>query len=193
MTPILNIKKHINLGCAEPPVHEQHLKLMRGIAPLEDWELADLYVKHPEVTNIDARTLDGIPDGFLYTIYASHLLEHISHRDVLEVLSLWYRKLAPNGRCIVNVPDLIWACRQAIRWENGQTLEGVYDQFEGNHGLQSVFYGTHAHGGEFHQAGFTKRSIGHLFLNAGFASVVVEQMYDAHDMGVLIVEGEKIA
>lgn len=185
------MKKHINLGCAEPPIHDQHIRLMQGIAPLEEWELTDLYVKHPEVTTLDATTLDGIPDGFLHTIYASHLLEHISHRDVPEVLSLWYRKLAPNGHCIVNVPDLIWACRQAIRWENGQTLEGVYQQFEGNHGLQSVFYGTHAHMGEHHQAGFTKRSIGHLFLNAGFASVVVEQMYDAHDMGVLIAEGEK--
>jgi hypothetical protein len=185
------MKRHLNLGCAEPPIHEQHIRLMEGIAPLPEWGLVDLYVKHPEVINLDARTLEGIPDGFLYTIYASHLLEHVSHRDVPEVLALWYRKLGADGKLIVNVPDIIWACRQAIRWENGQTLDGVYARFEGNHGLQSVFYGTHAHGGEYHQAGFTKRSLAELFLNAGFQGVSVDQMYDAHDMGVLIAEGEK--
>lgn len=185
------MKKHLNLGCAEPPLHPQHIALMEGIAPLSDWGLVDLYVKHPDVINDDARYLGSISDGSLHTIYASHLLEHISHRDISEVLLLWHKKLTHGGRLIVNIPDLIWVCRQAIRYENGQPLEGVYSTFEGERGLQAIFYGTHSHNGEYHKAGFTKRSITELFGNSGFKNIKVDQFFDAHDMGVLLVEGEK--
>jgi hypothetical protein len=187
----VNVKKHLNLGCAEPPIHPQHIIEMEKIAPLQEWGLVDLYVEHPAITRMDATTLEDVADASLNTIYASHLLEHISHRQIAAVLFTWRKKLVDGGILILNVPDLIWACRQTIKYDTGNFLEGVYDTFEGNNGLQSVFYGTHAHEGEYHKAGFTQRSLEELLTNVGFKDIVIERFVDAHDMGVLFSKCKK--
>lgn len=178
------MKKKLCLGSAEPPIHPQHLQVM---SDYENWQLVDQYVDHPQVMKMDATTLDEVPSDYLQYIYASHLLEHISHRIVPLVLKLWYTKLEQGGRLTINVPDLEWACRQVIKHENMQPLDSsVYTQFEGNNGLQSIFYGTHAHDGEYHKAGFTKTSLKRLLEEVGFKEINIEQIYEAHDMGCLI-------
>jgi predicted SAM-dependent methyltransferase len=185
------IKKHVNLGCAEPPLHPQHITLMENIAPLDEWELVDLYVKHPNITNIDAENLTEIPANYLRTIYCSHLLEHISHRRLNDVLRIWYSKLNFGGRIVINVPDMVWAARQVILYETTGLLNGYYDQWEGEHGLQSVIYGNQAHDGEYHKGGFTASSLTQLLEDVGFKDISIISTFEAHDMGVLIAHGEK--
>lgn len=177
------MKKKLCLGSAEPPIHPQHLEVMKDY---DNWQLVDLYIDHPEVLKMDARTLDLVDDNYLEHIYASHLLEHIPHPELYDVFLTWWNKLAPGGRLTINVPDLTWVARQIIKFENGQLLTGLYCDFEGNHGLQSIVYGTHAHEGERHQAGFTKRSLYEWLEGMGFQKIKIEEVYDAHDMGVLI-------
>lgn len=52
----------------------------------------------------DAQTMAGIPDESFYTVYASHVLEHL--HDPIEALRNWWRILAPGGYLIVQVPHM---------------------------------------------------------------------------------------
>lgn len=177
------------LGCATPPFHEQHIKIMGNV---NDWVWVDKFVKHPEVYNWDAEKLEEVLDGSVEAIYASHLLEHFEHPKLLSILRLWRDKLVDRGEIIINVPDMRWIAEQILRYENGQLIESNhYYEWEGEHGLQQVIFGSHAHPGEGHHAGFTKTSIKELFERAGFQDVIVDQMVDAHDMGVLILKANK--
>ncbi len=45
------------------------------------------------------------PDEYADLIYASHVLEHISHNEVLKVLKEWYRVLKKGGILRLSVPD----------------------------------------------------------------------------------------
>lgn len=183
------MKKKLCLGSAEPPIHPQHLEVMEDY---ENWQLVDLYVNHPKILKMDATKLNEIQDDYLEHIYASHLLEHISHRNIRSVLDLWHKKLQKGGKLTINVPDMEWVARQIIRFENMQPLQSsVYQVFEGNHGLQSVIYGTHAHDGEIHKAGFTKTSLEALLKQSFFKDITICQIYEAHDMGCLIAQAIK--
>lgn len=46
-----------------------------------------------------------VPDGSVAEIRASHVLEHFSHRQALDVLKDWVRALAPGGLLKLAVPD----------------------------------------------------------------------------------------
>lgn len=182
------MKKKLCLGSAEPPIHPQHLQVMNDY---HNWQLVDLYVDDPEVMKMDAKTLDEVPDNYLDHIYASHLLEHIPHVELYSVFSVWKEKLGEGGILTINVPDLAWTARQILKFEAGQLLTGVYSDFEGDRGLQSILYGTHAHEGERHQSGFTRRSLYEWLEGMGFKKIKIEEVEDAHDMGVLIARCQK--
>ena len=174
----------LNIGCAMPPLHPQHLAIMQ---PFEEWTLVDKYIDHPDVKKWDAEVLSEVREEACDIIYSSHLLEHISHTKVPAMLNLWYRKIKHGGKLIINVPDLAWVAGQILKYENGGFLEGVFNTFEGDRGLQSIVYGTHSHEGEYHKAGYTKSSITKLLSDAGFKDIKVEQFVDAHDFGILFV------
>ena len=179
----------LNLGCGPLPLHPQHLQIMQEP---EEWTLVDLYVKHPLIKNWDASHLTEVDDGSVSHIYSSHTLEHLSHRQVPIILKHWWNKLKKGGIITLNVPDLVWACKQIMRYENMQPLtSGVYTTFEGNNVLQSILYGTHAHEGEYHKAGFTPRSLERLLDSAGFSDIIITPLYDNHDMGVLFATAIK--
>lgn len=173
------------LGCAEPPFHPQHLAILGNP---DDWTWVDYYIDHPKVKKWDATLLTEVENGSCEAIYASHLLEHFPHVKMHEILSTWYRKLAPGGKLIVNVPDLLWTARQLVKYERGGMLDGYYNQFEGVHGLQSIFYGSQSHEGEYHKAGFTANSLHELLMNVGFEDIHTWTETDAHEMGVVLGE-----
>lgn len=179
---------YLNLGVASTRIHKQHLDIMIPLAPLEKWTLVDKFVQEDGITNWDAETLDEVQDGSVDVIYASHLLEHISHTHLVPVLEVWFKKLKPGGKLIINVPDMEWAARQILRFESGQILSGVYADFEGDRGLQTIVYGSHAHEGEYHKACFTRMSLWELLDGVGYEKIKIEQFEDAHDMGVLFAQ-----
>ena len=176
------------LGCAEPPFHPQHLAVLGNP---DDWTWVDYYIDHPKVKKWDASRLDEVEDGTIEKIYNSHLLEHLPQIHILQILQTWHRKLVAGGELIINVPDLLWACRQLTRLENGGILDGYFFDYDGEHGLMSIFYGAQSHEGEYHKAGFTKKLLNRLLVNAGFSDVDIIQTVDAHDMGVLIATCKK--
>lgn len=52
-----------------------------------------------------ADRLGAIPDGAAEVVYASHVLEHVSHRATQATLEEWARVLAPDGEIFIAVPD----------------------------------------------------------------------------------------
>lgn len=178
----------LNLGCGPLPLHPQHLKVMTNPS---EWTLVDKFVNHPDVKKWDAEILMEVANESCDHIYASHLLEHIAHVEVPYVLDRWHKKLAKGGQLTINVPDLAWAAKQVLRFEAKQMLSGLYTDFEGEHGLQSVVYGTQSHEGEYHKSGYTKTSLEEMLDGCGFKEIKVEEWYDAHDMGVLFATCKK--
>lgn len=176
------------LGCAEPPFHQQHYTLFPD---LDSWTWVDLYVDHPQVKKWDATKLSEVMDNSVEKIYASHLLEHFPHVQVPQILKTWYSKLKTDGRIYINVPDLAWASHQLYKLSQGALLDGYYNQFGGEHGLQEIFYGSEAHEGEYHKSGYISSYLNQLLTEAGFKDIKILELEDAHDMGVLFAEGVK--
>lgn len=52
----------------------------------------------------DGKSID-MPSSSADLIYASHVLEHFSHRETCSVLSEWHRILKPGGEIFISVPD----------------------------------------------------------------------------------------
>ncbi len=50
----------------------------------------------------DATELAGIPSNSFWTVYASHILEHISYPE--RAVARWYEVLAPGGNLIISLP-----------------------------------------------------------------------------------------
>lgn len=181
----------LNLGVGPFPIHPQSIEVMNRCAPLDQWTLVDLYVTDPKIKQWDATKLDEVPDESVDVILASHLLEHIEHALVPNVLRIWNRKLKKGGKLLINVPNLIYACRLVSRYESGNPMDGYYNRFDGEHGLLSILYGSQSHPGEYHKAGFTKSYLKELLQTTGYSRVMVFEDFDAHDMSVLLAECEK--
>lgn len=74
------------------------LNLGSGSLKLEDYENIDIKNGQP------AYPLD-VPDGSCDEIRASHILEHFSHKKVVNVVSDWVSKLKDDGVLKIAVPD----------------------------------------------------------------------------------------
>lgn len=74
----------IDIGCGDDPLN----------ATFRRWDIA--------LGDGDATQLSGVPEGAFFTVYASHVLEHLA--DPLAALGEWYRVLMRGGHLIVCVP-----------------------------------------------------------------------------------------
>jgi predicted SAM-dependent methyltransferase len=171
------------IGCAEPPFHEQHLEVLGNP---NEWVWIDKYVKHEKIKNWDGMELTEVWDDTVEKIYSSHTLEHFEHTKVLQVLTMWREKLIDGGELILNVPNLLWATRRLNQIENGHNVDGYYTDYEGEHGVLSVFYGSQSHEGEYHKSGYTPTLLRSLLNRAGYKDVKITEQDDAHEMGVII-------
>jgi len=70
------------------------------------WDIIDGHSAYP---------LD-LPDASVDAIYASHILEHFGHREVLPVLREWVRVLVPGGLLQVAVPNFD---QVIVEYQNG--------------------------------------------------------------------------
>ncbi len=188
----------LNIGCGPLPVHMQHVQVMNGYGPAEQWLFVDKHARGENVRNWDARAIPLVP-GTVDTIYSSHLLEHLASREVSPTLAHWRALLKPGGVLHLNVPDLEWACERFVallrREEQrpGQPVNPPHyysktiDYADGHdHSMLAIFYGTQSHDGEFHRTGFTLQSLKHLLFGLRFHIDSIDQVVEAHDMGCLI-------
>lgn len=171
------------LGCAMPPFHPQHLAVL---GDPNEWVWVDKYIQHPQVKNWDATTLEEVPMLSVSDIYASHLLEHFPHTQIVDILKVWNKRLVENGKLTINVPDLLWAMKQLNKLEQGAQLDGYYNTYAGEHGILSILYGSQSHEGEIHKGGFTEAYLRSVLEQAKFRNITITQKVEAHDMNCLI-------
>ena len=60
-------------------------------------------------------------------IFSSHVLEHLSKHEVIDVLVEWYRVLKPTGKVEIIVPDLPWCMKQWLRLPDSARWDWALD------------------------------------------------------------------
>ncbi len=124
----------------------------------------------PGFVNIDARParhvhhVQGIErlgmfaDGSVSLIYASHCLEHVPHRKVLEVLREWCRVLRRGGVVRLSVPD--FDLMLAIYEQTGRDIRNI----------QMPLMGSQNYRQNFHYTCFNEAELTRLLVQAGFTA-----------------------
>jgi predicted SAM-dependent methyltransferase len=104
--------------------------------------------------------LSAFAESSVEEIYASHVVEHLGHRDELKpALGEFHRVLVPGGRVLISVPDIVTLSRAMARddLDVGQRYEVMLMMFGGQ---------VDAH--DFHKVGLFEDLLGLFLLNAGF-------------------------
>lgn len=103
--------------------------------------------------------LPMFPNNFADLIYASHLLEHVSHKFALTTLREWVRVLKPGGILRIAVPDF-------------DALVHVYESEERDiRKIQKPLMGAQDYAYNFHQGMFTQNYLTALMEEAGCQEV----------------------
>lgn len=100
-------------------------------------------------------------DASVSMIYASHVLEHFSRYDYIDVLKEWFRVLEPDGILRLAVPD--FAACAAIYYESGLA--------DGLTGLVGLIVGGQRDGNDYHKMVFDEESLRRDLLGLGFREV----------------------
>lgn len=171
----------IVLGSYDYPPDEYHYQWID-----DSWIISDIAPRHPNIERIDAR---AIPYNNVEALYASHVLEHISEKDVLKTLKHWYKVLKKGGWVHINVPDMEWFLDNWIRLNNDQ--ESLSPYYDTKKSMLYILDGDSSTVYDTHKSWFMETKLRNLMKKAGFRKVEVEKVYEAHDMGCLIAEGYK--
>jgi GT2 family glycosyltransferase len=98
-------------------IYDRHLKnaklnLGSGPLPYDGYLNIDLYDERADL-KMDITKLD-FSDNYADEILASHVFEHISPFKIMKTLVEWKRVLKPNGKLIMEMPNIEELCRQFI-------------------------------------------------------------------------------
>ncbi len=132
-----------------------------GCGPINDprWINVDLLYL-PHVHHIqDVTRLDNFLDNSADLIYICHTLEHISYRDLPEVLIEWRRVLKTGGVLRISVPDFDHMV--SIYNKEGKGIRSIVKPLMGG---QNYKY-------NFHFSVFNKAYLEEILKNAGFIEV----------------------
>lgn len=99
-----------------------------------------------------------LPDCSVEEIYASHVLEHVAHRQTLDVLREWFRVLTPGGVLRVAVPDF-------------DAIVQLHAQGKARHMTELWLMGGQVDADDQHRALFNEAKLAALLRAAGFADL----------------------
>lgn len=110
----------------------------------------------------DARCIP-LPDGCADEVMAIHLVEHFYAWEVPEALTEWCRLLRPKGKLILELPDIVKACKnvfeEVTRAKKHPDQMGLWGVF-GDPRLKDPYMN--------HKYGWTFKTLSPLVLQAGF-------------------------
>jgi len=140
-------KVYIHLGCGEINVN--------GFINLDIRPYSHVHYISP------VEDLNIFPNEYADLIYASHVIEHISHNDVQKVLREWFRVLKKGGILRISVPDFDKVIN--IYLAEGRNIMSIVGPLMGG---QNHIY-------NFHKAVFNEGYLREILLLAGFQEVRV--------------------
>lgn len=111
----------------------------------------------------DCTDLSQIADNTVETIYASHVLEHVSYqKDLQAALNEWFRVLTPGGTVMISVPDLEMLCRLYL----APTLKAEH-RFQ----IMQIMFGGQIDEFDFHSVGLSFELLRYYLTTAGFHEI----------------------
>lgn len=134
-----------------------------GTEPREGWRILNI----EPGSNVDfvgnCHDLNQFADASITEIYASHVLEHLSHnREFVAALRECHRVLVPGGILRISVPDMDTLCRLFVH--------PAVDTSQRYKVMEMIFGGQlDAH--DFHKIGLSWEFVDSMLKQAGFASV----------------------
>ena len=134
-----------------------------GKASKEGWKILDVQ-DGPHVDFIGNCTdMSFIEDESVAEIYASHVFEHLGHRqELLPALSECHRILCVNGRLLMSVPDLRKLA--ALFLVDGLSTNQLYE-------IMLMMFGGQLTPNDFHKTGMFEELIMKYLQTAGFKSI----------------------
>lgn len=118
----------------------------------------DLIAQSPDVVVDNVMTLETIEDGTASEIYACHVLEHFSRREIEHVLKTWFNKMSPGGLIKISVPDIEMVFK---KYAEGTSLSN----------LMGFLYGGQRNEYDYHKVGFDFESLRIVLEASGFICV----------------------
>ncbi len=123
--------------------------------------------KQPDII-CDIRNLDKFSNDYADEILAVHVIEHFWRWEVVSILKEWVRVLKPNGKLILECPNLKSACEQFLM--NPDLFSGP-----GQEGQRTmwVFYGDPSWTDPLmvHRWGYTPVSLAKIMHEAGLSDL----------------------
>jgi autotransporter strand-loop-strand O-heptosyltransferase len=164
------------LQCMEEIDMSKHypvrLNLGSGPLPLQGYTNIDLDYSSADI-NMNVLNLDQkFGDETVDEIYSSHLLEHISNKDIPIALSKWYGTLKKNGKLHILIPDLKWCMEN---WINSPEDE------KWGYPIDTIF-GQQGWVGNTHITGFTKERITKFLTEADFSDINIMDIWSHSQM-----------
>lgn len=121
--------------------------------------------QHGQVDIVSDVSKLEVDDNSVSEIYASHILEHFSHKKTVDVLKEWLRVLEPGGELKIAVPD--FEATMLIVQQHGLTDWVV-----------NYLWGDQVYDSAFHYAGFDEDRLTGLLEDAGFIGVERVEYFD---------------
>lgn len=165
----------LNLGCGD--------KLLPGFINID---LANERAGIQPDVICDIRNLTEFTDNYADEILAVHVVEHFWRWEVESILKEWVRVLKPQGRLILECPNLKSACEEFLKNPDASALPGR----EGQRTMW-VFYGDPGWADPLmvHRWGYTPRSLAHVMHVAGLVQLRQEpaqfKLREPRDMRVV--------
>lgn len=135
-------KRAIDIGCGEPP----HINLGEGIHVTR----CDIRDECRPDFRVDVRNLP-FADGYFDIVFSSHVLEHFSRLECLDVLDEWVRVLKPEGELRLILPNINWAVEQF--------KAGVAFEPDIRPHVWNVLYGAQSNPYDYHYNGWTEQTL----------------------------------
>jgi predicted SAM-dependent methyltransferase len=144
-----------------------------------EWVTVDLY--GADIIH-DLKKGIPLPEASVDEIYASHVLEHISFKDLIVMLNEIYRVLKPNGKFSVCVPDASLYIKSYINMKNF-LLEGeIYKPAVIDTGSFMDQINYIAYMGQEHKYLFDKQNLVNTLKKIPFKKVELRTFNESIDM-----------
>lgn len=132
-----------------------------GCGPINAKEFINVDIKpYSHIHHISTvENLSIFPDEYADLIYASHVLEHISHIKLLHVLKEWHRVLKKGGILRISVPDI------------DKLINVYFSEAKNIKPIIGPLMGGQDNSHNFHNSVFNENYLIELLLSAGFREV----------------------